>query len=589
VGLFGWLVAGFVSVGLLASLAVVLVVLPTLESNLRSDRVAAEMATLRAAMGELDSVSVQPTVRELVQYAEGVGRSLRGESRVTYTPDPFSRVTTQWPPPPQALEYLDLYLPNTFQNVPLVSEVPGTRQPVIRAQAPLQEDGGQVVGVVEVAAPVRGLVQEIAEVRRRVILAVIAVLGLACLGGYGLSRLLAQRIGGLAGTAAKLAAGDLTARAPAMDSPAELVTLGSSLNGMATRLESLVAETVSERDRARSLISSLAEGVLAVTPEGDVTVANAAARRLLRLPEGSGPLRLGALPGEVADAVAAAPVGPHADPLSREVRLPEGDVLELQAVALPERAGVVLTLRDVTDERRLERARRDLVANVSHELKTPLAAIRGFIELLEGGVDPERRREFLALMSQEAGRLERLVEEQLELARLDAGAIPLERELVDLGEVAEGLAASRRALAARDGVTLMAVAPPEPIVVDADPDRVDQLLLILLDNALRHTSPGGRVALVADRDGPWGTIAVRDDGEGIPAEAQPFVFDRFYQADSSREGLGAGLGLAIARGLARAHGGGIDLESTPGYGAIFTVRLPLATVSEPEPEPAPAV
>jgi signal transduction histidine kinase len=130
-------------------------------------------------------------------------------------------------------------------------------------------------------------------------------------------------------------------------------------------------------------------------------------------------------------------------------------------------------------------------------------------------------------------------------------------------------------LAARDGVTLAVRPADTAVVVEVDPARVEQILLILLDNALRHTPAGGRVEVVVGRDGPDATLAVIDTGEGIPAEDQPFVFDRFYRGDPSREGRSAGLGLAIARGLAEAHRGSIALSSEVGRGSAFTLRLPL--------------
>ena len=149
--------------------------------------------------------------------------------------------------------------------------------------------------------------------------------------------------------------------------------------------------------------------------------------------------------------------------------------------------------------------------------------------------------------------------------------------------------APRVPLARREGVTLgVTPAPGDPVLVEVDPARVEQIVLILLDNALRHTPSGGRVDVIVGRDGQDGTLAVRDTGEGIPEDAQPFVFDRFYRGDPSREGRSAGLGLAIARGLAAAHRGGIDLESRPGEGSTFTLRLPLrdaGAVTEEHPIP----
>jgi two-component system sensor histidine kinase BaeS len=150
------------------------------------------------------------------------------------------------------------------------------------------------------------------------------------------------------------------------------------------------------------------------------------------------------------------------------------------------------------------------------------------------------------------------------------------------------VAEPRQVLARREGVSLSVYAPPgEPVIAEVDPARVEQILLILLDNALRHTPPGGRVEVVVSRDGDEAAVAVRDTGEGIAPESQAFVFDRFYRGDASREGRSAGLGLAIARGLAAAHGGSIGLRSVVGEGSTFTLRLP-ARPADPAPgAPAP--
>jgi signal transduction histidine kinase len=574
VGLQVWLVAALVAVGVVASLAILLVVLPTLESSVRSDRAKQEASRLRAALDE----SVREAMVEgradddLAVLAQRIRARTGAEVRVRFRDDGF---------PGQTVE---ASIPETQEILPDVTGIaPGTSV-ILRddrgvAAATVARVGFGVV-TVTAALPLTGVAPELTAVRRRVILAMIVVLALACLAGIAVARVLGGRIQGLANTAATLAGGDLSARAPAARvAPQELATLGEGLNGMAERLQSLVAEITRERDRDRAMIGSLAEGVIAVDPDGAVVVANDAAGRLLGLPEGAESARLDALPPAILDAVLAARAGEPGTVDRRVVGLADATELEVTVAPLADEhasAGTVLTLRDVTDERRLERARRDLVANVSHELKTPIAALKGFLELLEGDVGERHRREFLTSMTQETDRLERLVEEQLQLARLDAGALPLERERVDLGELAAVVVAPRVPLAERDGVTLsVRAAPGGPVEVDIDPARVEQILLILLDNALRHTPAGGRVDVLVGRDGQDATVAVADTGEGIPLDAQPFVFDRFYRGDPSREGRSAGLGLAIARGLAAAHRGGITLASDPGRGSTFTVRLPL--------------
>ena len=422
---------------------------------------------------------------------------------------------------------------------------------------------------------------DIATLRTRILLAVTAILALASLMGLVLSRVLSRKIARLARTASTLAGGDLSARSPET-SPRELAILSEGLNRMAGRIEDLVEDATHERDRTNDLIASLEEGVIGVGHDGGILVANPSAIGYLGASVAEDGASVHALPPEIAAVVESLRGGTSIDPVIQEVVLTSGIVLMLSAAPLPRSGGVVATLRDVTYERRLDRARRDLIANVSHELKTPLTALKGFLELLEDErMGPPQRREFLDLMSQEAGRLERLVVEQLELARLDSGALPLETQAVDLLELAEGVVESRYLLFAREGVHLeCAIGGEASFAAEVDPARVEQILLILLDNALRHTPSGGRVELRVTRADDVISLAVGDTGEGIPEDAQAFVFDRFYRADPSREGRGAGLGLAIARGLAEAHGGAIELASRLGTGTTFTVRLPASPVVE---------
>ena len=577
-GLQAWLVAAFVAVGTIASLAVMLVVLPSLESSIRTEqarRTGVDVLRELRARDVLDSATALDEIRDL---AVAIGGDVRLTSLVSPNARPFelrrNLLTEELSPPAQ--DVADKIIRARAEE----AQVDGRQ--IIQAAVYTLVDGAPYV--LEVAAPVRGAEGQIAIVRRRVLLAVSLALFLATLAGIGIARLLGARIRSLAGTAKTLASGDLSARAPD-HAPQELTSLGASLNAMAARLEGLVAETVSDRDRARALVASLAEGVLAVSDRGEVTVANAAAQRLLGLPREAESLTLDELPQAVQEVVHARTADDGVD-VTTEAVLPGGVEALLSVAPLAKGAGVVLTMRDITAERRLARARRDLIANVSHELKTPLTAVKGFMELLENeGIGQERRQEFLGLMSQEVGRLERLIAEQLELARLDAGALSLEREPVDLGALAVEVAASRRLLSEREGVELAVSVPGAEVVVDADGARVEQILLILLDNAVRHTPAGGKITVGVGVDGGHGTVSVRDTGSGISHDSQQFVFDRFYQADPSREGRGLGLGLAIARGLADAHGGSIEVRSTPHVGSVFTVRLPL--VSQPPPVQVP--
>lgn len=583
-GLQTWLIGSFITLGVLASLLMFLVLLPTLEGSIVSG---ATERTSQATVETLEDLSEVPgagyglTGPEADAYVRRLASQVRGAAR-------YYDIATAWHsanlrvapgafPADELTQEGDL-ADKSFSSAPVrvrVAEGPGDRRTVFSAVRVTQ--GGNVVGIAEVAVPVPPPNAEIGALQRRVLLAVVFVLLLATFAGVGMARILGRRIARVADTAASLSAGDLSARAPEA-SPREVATLAGGLNRMADRVQDLIGTVTGERDRARTLVAGLAEGVLMIDADDQVVVANDAAVRMTGLgPDGAGQASRADLDPLLGDLVERARAGDgHVE--EAEVTTREGNALAVGAVALREPAGVVvLTLRDVTQERALARARRDLVANVSHELKTPVAAIRGFLELMEDdSMPPEARREFLGLMSTEAARLQRLVDEQLQLARLDAGALPMKHEAIDLAAVVRVASRPRAVLAEREGLDLRVVADI-PVPMDGDPERLEQLLLILLDNAARHTPAGGTITVEAHAQGGDAVMTVSDTGEGIPPEAIGSVFDRFYRADAARERddrQGAGLGLAIARGIARAHGGDISVRSRVGTGTVFTVRLP---------------
>jgi two-component system phosphate regulon sensor histidine kinase PhoR len=253
----------------------------------------------------------------------------------------------------------------------------------------------------------------------------------------------------------------------------------------------------------------------------------------------------------------------------------DGRVLLISGRPLPD-GGAVLVLHDLTELRRLEAVRRDFVANVSHELKTPLTSICGYTEtLLADQPEPEVARRFLEVIHSNGRRMQRLVDDLLDLSRIESGRWQPEPEPVDVETVAREVWSALGERAARSEVSLTIEADPAAPLV-ADPDAVRQVLVNLLDNALRYTPPGGGITCRTLREGDGVALVVADTGSGIASEHLARVFERFYRADPSRsraEG-GTGLGLAIVKHLVEAHGGRVSARSALGEGATFSAWFP---------------
>jgi len=236
----------------------------------------------------------------------------------------------------------------------------------------------------------------------------------------------------------------------------------------------------------------------------------------------------------------------------------------------------IVVLRDVTEEARLERARRDFVANASHEFKTPLFSIAGVLEVLdEEGLDPQERQEFLRLMKEQVERLQTLSLRLLDLSQVDAGAVRLRMGVADATTLAHSVLAEFHTRAVERHVRAEIVAPPGTAAVWCDEERLAQVLRALVDNAIKYTPDGGTVEVrVGTADGQV-TIDVADNGGGIPGDELARVFDRFYRGSASRAAkAGTGLGLSIARDLTGLMGGTLVAESRVGVGSRFTITLP---------------
>ena len=348
-----------------------------------------------------------------------------------------------------------------------------------------------------------------------------------------------------------------------------------ALRAMHQELDRRFAELQWEREETGTLIETMTDGVLAADSRGLVTTFNTAARRLLGYDPGDAPPPLAELfhDKRARDLVNAILTGREAEPVDLQVG---NRALLLAGRRLPN-GGTLLGIRDVTKLRRLETIRRDFVANVSHELKTPLTSISGYAETLADETPAGTQAEqFARIILDNAHRMQRLVEELLDLSRIESGGWRPTPERIDVSAVAREAWAPFAGRAQAHGVELALDIGATAETVTADPHAARQILTNLFDNALRYTPPGGRITVSAKREGSAALLAVQDTGSGIAPEHLPRIFERFYRADPGRsraEG-GTGLGLAIVKHLVEAHGGRVEARSRVGNGTTIRMSFP---------------
>jgi two-component system, OmpR family, phosphate regulon sensor histidine kinase PhoR len=396
------------------------------------------------------------------------------------------------------------------------------------------------------------------------------------------SRSVTLRIRRLKEFTERSAAGDFTPleRDHRHDELAELAeALGRAVAGLGQTIRTLT----DERNRSSAILGSMVEGVAVVTGDERILYCNRAFEQILELPEGSSQGRTLVEALRQADLVALVrQVILGVEEVTGEVEVGTVRRRNFSVTAAPVRSaganGAVLVLHDITELRRLERVRRDFVANVSHEFKTPLTAIQGFAEtLLSGALDDNKNRNrFVEIIREHAGRLARLTDDLLKLSRIEAGRLELEIRPVRVEALVNGCIETARLKAEARGLQIHVELQENTPAVRGDGAQLGEVLLNLLDNALQYTPSGGQIEVKARSSGPDVIFTVTDTGIGIPESDLERIFERFYRVDAarSREAGGTGLGLAIARHIVDAHGGRIWVESAVGQGSRFHFSIP---------------
>jgi two-component system phosphate regulon sensor histidine kinase PhoR len=433
------------------------------------------------------------------------------------------------------------------------------------------------VGVVRVAMSLADVDALIA--RMRWLISGAVLLGLLVAGAMGIlaSYFASRSLMDLVSRARALASGQRGQRI-ALEADDELSGLAGSFNRMAEDLERTLSTLGAERDRSQAILESLSDAVLAIDADLALTALNGAALRLLGLsaaPLGSRLIDVIRVP-VVLEIVNRAKAGETAHAELVWTGPPRRMLL---ATATPQRARgqCVLVLRDVTDLRRLESMRRDFVANVSHELRTPVSIISANVETLVAGAlkDPVRAQEFLSAVQRNAERLSRLVNDLLDLSRIEAG-----RYEIELGSMtAEGAVSAVFDLLetrAHARELILDVDVEDDLTFVGDERSLEQVLINLVDNAIKYTPPGGQIGVEIKRDGAEALIEVWDTGPGIPESHRARLFERFYRVDPgrSRDMGGTGLGLSIVKHMVEGMRGSVGMRPRAGGGSVFWVRLP---------------
>lgn len=367
--------------------------------------------------------------------------------------------------------------------------------------------------------------------------------------------------------------------------------LGRILNQLASRSHDRIQALEGERTKVAVILDSMVEGVIALDPQGRILLMNPSARRIfdLKKEQVEGQLLLEAIRHRGLAEMVEQCQSFIAGELCRrevEINMPVTRVLEVHGMPLPFTAqtwGILLVLHDITELRRLERVRAEFVANVSHELRTPLTAIKGYLETLldEAPQEPRTHRRFLEVANSHAERLGRLLNDLLNLSDIETGKVVLDLRSVNVTELISEVSSIFEKDAKKKGVLLINHVSPQ-LEVHADRDRLSQILVNLIDNAVKYTPEGGQIMFESEPlpDGQT-AVYVKDTGPGIPSKDLPRLTERFYRVDKarSRDEGGTGLGLAIVKHLVQLHGGSLHIDSEVGKGTTIQFILPASVLT----------
>jgi len=441
---------------------------------------------------------------------------------------------------------------------------------------PVQKEG-KISEALMIYSPVEPISATLNSLRVLLVSATLGYIILASILAFFLSRSLSRPLIRMNQVALGLAQGDFSQRVT-VSSNDEIGALGASLNYLTSELNKNITALSHEKEKVENILKGMSDGVITIDTTGKIILSNPQAQLLLGNQLNPDKINFFTDCKELAQLIArvldtreytCGEFGWGEKIISARL----SPLFELNTKAL---LGLIIVLQDITKEKRLEEMRREFMANVSHELRTPITLIQGFSEAMIDIADsPEQQENFARTIFEEANRLKRLVEELLELSRIDAGVISLEKELFNINDVFQEMKAKFEGTLKARRIDLEWEVDGDAQEIWVDRFRFEQILINLIDNAIRHTA-GGKIRLLSRKNEQGIEIHVKDTGVGIAAEDLPYLFERFYRADKSRsrESGGTGLGLSIVKNLVEAHGGTITVESKPGSGTDFIMVFP---------------
>jgi two-component system phosphate regulon sensor histidine kinase PhoR len=417
------------------------------------------------------------------------------------------------------------------------------------------------------------------------VLFLIVLLAFLAVGWIGVGKILIQPLNTMTGVVNKIAEGLFNWRVRLGNRNDELGRLGTQLNRMAQSVGERIDKLAKNLAETEALLGGMEEGVLILDLNGRIKKINGAMGVILAhaFPSDMGKHYLEVLRDpELNDLIQSTLTDKKGHRRSLSPLGQPGKTFQVQSslVQYPnsEGEGVIVVFHDVTDLKRLERIRQDFVANVSHELRTPLTAVKGYIEaLLDGGLqDPSQAEQFLKVIERHAGRMDKIVSDLLLLAEVESSDWSMKKEKLSIPEVIHSAVEALRPQAESKKHTIQLQIPSELPVVTADGQKIHQVMVNLLQNAIYYTPEGGRITIESREDPNSVQVSISDTGIGIPAADLPRIFERFYRVDRgrSRELGGTGLGLSIVRHIVEAHGGKVSVESKVGHGSRFSISLP---------------